>query len=428
MNNAAPNGIASRARHKFLFLIFTLAIITYLDRVCISAAATAITAEFNFTPTQMGYIFSAFTFAYAVFEVPSGWLGDRFGTRLALTRIVLGWSLFTALTGAAVGFWSLFVVRFLFGVGEAGAFPNIARSVAVWLPPAEQGRGMSTSFMGLATGAALSAPLVFTLQTWQGWRWPFVEFGLLGALWAWAWHRWFRDRPEDHPEVNAAELALIRHGVKEDQAASSAHSYHVPWRALLTSRNLATICAMYFAYAYSLYFYLTWLPTYLIKARGFDPTYAKWYSALPWVLSIGTFRFGGWLTDRLARTHGLKLARCGVGACGYGLSGLVLLAVPQVQNRVAAAVLLALALCCQSATISAAWAVCLDVGRRNAGVVTGFMNSVGNLGGVIAPLVVGYVVQEFNSWAWPFYVMAGVFAFGVVMWLLVDPQRSVLEN
>jgi nitrate/nitrite transporter NarK len=200
------------------------------------------------------------------------------------------------------------------------------------------------------------------------------------------WHRWFRDRPEEHTEVNAAELALIRMGAQKNEA--ELHAHHVPWRILFTSRNLAVICAMYFAYAYSLYFYLTWLPTYLIKARGFTPAYAKWYSALPWVLSIGTFWFGGWLTDRLARTHGLKLARCGVGACGYGLSGLLLLAVPQVQSRVLAAVLLALSMCCQAATISAAWAVCLDVGRRNAGVVTGFMNSFGNIGGTIAPIVV----------------------------------------
>jgi MFS transporter, ACS family, glucarate transporter len=414
----------TQVRQKVLWLLYALAVITYLDRVCISAAAPAIKAEFNFTPSQLGYIFSAFTVAYAAFEIPSGWLGDRFGTRLALTRIVLWWSFFTALTGAAVGFWSLATVRFLFGAGEAGAFPNIARSVADWLPQAEQGRGMSMSFRGLATGAAISAPLVLTLQQWQGWRWTFLEFGLLGAVWAFVWYRWFRDRPEEHPAVNAAEVALIR----SDAAEHKPHSHRVPWRALFTSRNLATICLMYFAYAYSLYFYLTWLPTYLIEARGFPADKAKWYSALPWVLSIGTFWFGGWLTDRLARTHGLKIARCGVGACGYALSGLVLLAVPQVGNHVVAAVLLAIALCFQSATISAAWSVCLDVGRRNAGVVTGFMNSFGNIGGALAPVVVGYVVDRFHSWAPPFYVMAVVFAFGAVMWLLVDPYRSVLET
>lgn len=425
MSQTNPASAPTNTRQRVLWLLYALAVITYLDRVCISAAAPAITKEFGFTKAQMGNIFSAFTVAYAVFEIPSGWLGDRYGTRRALTRIVLWWSAFTALTGAVFGYWSMLAVRFLFGAGEAGAFPNIARSVADWLPPSEQGRGMSMSFRGLATGAALSAPVVLTLQKYQGWRWTFLEFGLLGAVWAFVWYRWFRDKPEEHPEVNAAEVALIRADAANNPVT---HEHHVPWRTLFTSRNLATICAMYFAYAYSLYFYLTWLPTYLIEARGFPADKAKWYSALPWVLSIGTFWFGGWLTDRLARTHGLKIARCGIGACGYLLSGLVLLAVPQVQSRVWAALLLAVALCFQSATISAAWAVCLDVGRRQAGVVTGFMNSFGNIGGALAPVVVGHVVERFHSWTPPFYTMAAVFAFGAVMWLLVDPYCSVLEE
>ena len=416
--NAAP----TKAHKKFLWLIYVLAVITYLDRVCISAAAPAISEEFGFTKTQMGYAFSAFTFAYAAFEIPSGWMGDRFGTRLALTRIVLWWSLFTALTGAALGFWSLATIRFLFGAGEAGAFPNIARSVSQWLPPAQNGRGLSISFVGLATGAALSAPLVLTLLKWQGWRWTFLEFGLLGVVWAVVWYRWFRDLPSEHSEVNAAELALIQ----ADNPPSAAHK--IPWRTIFTSGNLWTICAMYFAYAYGLYFYLTWLPTYLIKGRGFSADYAKWYAALPWVFSAFTFWLGGQLTDRLAKTHGLKIARCGVGATGYAISAILLLAVTQVSNNTLAAVLLALAQSASAATISAAWSVCLDVGRRNAGIITGFMNSFGNVGGAIAPLITGHLVDKYGSWNLPFYGMAAVFIFGAVMWLLVDPYQSVLNQ
>ncbi len=411
----------TKARHKFLWLIYALAVITYLDRVCISAAAPAISEEFGFTKTQMSYVFSAFTIAYAVFEIPSGWMGDRFGTRLALTRIVLWWSLFTALTGATFGFWSLASVRFLFGAGEAGAFPNIARSVSQWLPPAQNGRGLSISFVGLATGAAISAPLVLTLLKYQGWRWTFLEFGLLGVVWAVVWYRWFRDLPSEHPEVNEAELALIN----VDNPPSAAHK--IPWLTIFTSGNLWTICAMYFAYAYGLYFYLTWLPTYLIKARGFSPDYAKWYSALPWVFSAFTFWLGGQITDRLARTHGLRLARCGIGATGYAISAILLFIVTQVENNALAAVLLALAQSASAATISAAWSVCLDVGRRNAGIITGCMNTVGNIGGAIAPLITGYLVDEYGSWNLPFYGMAGVFVLGAVMWLLVNPYRQVLD-
>jgi MFS family permease len=427
MMKASLSSEPTHARRSLLSLVFALAVITYLDRLCISAAMPSIAAEFNLTPDQKGWVFSAFTFAYAAFEIPSGWLGDRFGVRLTLTRIVLWWSAFTALTGAAIGFWSLLTIRFLFGAGEAGAFPNIARAVSRWFPDREQGRAMSVSFVGLAIGSAMTAPLVLTLLQTQSWRWAFVECGAAGALWCVAWRRWFRDLPEEHPAVNEAELKLIRAGRDEIR---SEESHRVPWKTLLTSPNLAFICLMYFAYGYGLYFYITWLPTYLLEARGFSVNSTKWLAAAPWMVSALAFWAGGWTTDWLARRTGdLKLARCGVGVSGYAASAVTLFAVALVDDGRVAALLLALALGFQTFTISAAWAVCLDVGRKYAGVVTGCMNTVGNVGGAIAPLVVGYMVKSWGSWTAPFYVMAGVFVFGVAMWMLLDPRKSVLlEN
>lgn len=412
-------------RYRLLGLIFLLTVITFLDRLCISAAMPSIASEFGLSAEQKGWIFSAFTFAYAAFEIPSGWLGDRYGTRLALTRIVLWWSAFTILTGAVTGFWSLLVIRFLFGAGEAGAFPNIARVVSGWFPPAEAGRGMSVAFIGLATGSAMTVPLVLTLLRVQGWRWTFVECGILGLLWCILWHRWFRDSPEEHPQVNEAELRLIRAGASSSPSAS----HHVPWRRLFTNSNLLFIGLMYFAYGYGLYFYLTWLPTYLLEARGFSRDRTILFSALPWLISAPAFWFGGWVTDKLAAKAGqLRLARCGVGVTGYLCSAFMLVIVANVKSDVLAGTLLAFALAFQTTTISSAWAVCLDVGRKNAGVVTGFMNTVGNIGGAIAPIVVGYALKFFGSWTLPFYVMAGVFLFGSAMWLLIDPHRSVLDQ
>src|SRR5215471_10202172 len=304
----------TRGRHTLLGLVFALTVITYFDRLCISAAMPSIAAQFGLTPEQRGWVFSAFTFAYAVFEIPSGWLGDRFGARMALTRIVLWWSALTMLTGAALGFWSLLVFRFLFGAGEAGAFPNIARAVSRWFPDREQGRAMSVSFVGLATGSTMAAPVVLTLLQLQSWRWVFVEFGIVGALWLMVWRRWFRDLPEEHPAVNEAELKLIRAG-RNDQE----QSHHIPWKTLLSSANLAFICLMYFAYGYGLYFYITWLPTYLLEARGFSVNSTKWLAAAPWAVSALAFWGGGWTTDRLAhRTGNLKLARCGIGVFEIG--------------------------------------------------------------------------------------------------------------
>lgn len=415
----------TRARYKLLFLIFLLAVITYLDRLCISAAMPKLADEFNLSATQKGYIFSAFTLAYAIFEIPSGWLGDRFGARLALTRIVLWWSAFTVLTGATIGFWSLVAVRFLFGAGEAGAFPNIARAVSRWFPFSEQGRAMSVSFVGLAIGSSMTAPIVLTLLEHQNWRLTFVEFGLIGALWCVAWHRWFRDNPEDHNQVNEAELKLIRSDRVESDALNS---HQIPWLTIFKSKNLLLIGLMYFSFGYGLYFYITWLPTYLIEARGFSISSTKWLASLPWMVSAIAFACGGWLTDRIARAGNLKLARSGIGIAGYLASAIVLTTVAMVQDNLTAALLLALALACQTLTISAAWSVCLDVGRRNAGVVTGFMNTVGNLGGALAPVVVGYAVKNWQSWSLPFYVMAVVFVFGAVMWLLIDPRQPVISE
>jgi ACS family glucarate transporter-like MFS transporter len=390
------------SRPKVLGLVFSLAALTYMDRLLISAAAPAISAEFGLSPSRMAYIFSAFALGYAIFEIPAGWWGDRIGARRALTRIVLCWSAFTALTGATLGFWSLLTIRFLFGGGEAGAFPNIARAVANWFSNREQGRAMSASFLGLATGSSLTAPLVLYLIYRQGWRAVFFEAGALGLLWIAAWLWLFEERTIEP--------------VHED----------VPWKELLRNKNLACICGMYFAYGYGLYFYVTWLPTYLLKGRGFSPAYTGFFSALPWVASAAGFLFGGWLTDRRAHAGNLKSARIGVGMMGYAISAMILIAVALTRDRMIAAVLLTCAAFFQMMTASPAWAVCLDVGHRRAGLITGCMNTAGNIGGALAPLVMGYIVQYLGSWDYPFYLTAAVFGFGIWMWSSIDPHQRVI--
>jgi len=259
----------------------------------------------------------------------------------------------------------------------------------------------------------------------QGWRWPFFEFGIIGALWCVAWYWWFRDTPEQHGSANAAEIGIIRRD--ETDLEQFGHTRRAPWSTIFTSSNMLLICAMYFGYGYALYFYITWLPTYLLKARGFSENYTALFSALPWLLGIGAFWFGGWATDWLSNRSGsLKLGRCVLGAIGLVGSALMLIAVARTGDRILAGVFLSLALVCQLMTGSMAFAVCLDVGRRNAGVISGTMNTVGNLGGTIAPVVVGYAVEKLGSWTIPFYITAVLLGFSVVMWLLIDPYRSVI--
>ena len=419
---------ATRVRARVLAFAFLLAVITYLDRICISAAAPAIMEDLHLSFLQMSVVFSAFTLAYSLFEIPSGWLGDVKGPRRVLTRIVLWWSAFTMLTGAARGLTSLVVIRFLFGAGEAGAFPNIARSFSRWFPIRERGRANGVMFLGSRIGGMLSAPLALLLVARWGWRVSFVVFGAIGLVWAAAWHAWYRDRPEDHPEVSRDELAWIRQD-HERPAPGVARPgrERTPWRALLTSRNLYAICAMYFAFGYGLYFYFTWLPTYLIKVLGFSLFAGGLFAALPFLLAGIADLTGGWLTDTLARTRGLRVGRCYLGCAAFlTCAAFVFLSTLPVPAA-AKAVLLACALASADLALAACWAAPLDIAPDHAGVVTGFMNTLGNLGGMVGPLVVGYAVERWGSWNVAFYATAMVYAGGAAAWLAIDPTTPILR-
>ena len=422
MPSASARPLASRARGRVLALAFLLAVVTYLDRVCISAAAPFIMRELQLSVLQMSAVFSAFTLAYSVFEIPSGWLADVRGPRRVLTRIVLWWSGFTMLTGAAHGFLSLLSIRFLFGAGEAGAFPSVARSFSRWFPTRERGQANGVLFLGSRVGGMLAAPLaLFLIGVW-GWRASFVVFGAVGIFWAAAWHSYYRDRPDEHPAVSDAELAWIAQDGPREAAARA-----TPWRALLASRNLYAICAMYFAFGYGLYFYFTWLPTFLIKVLGFSAFAGGLLAALPFLLAGIADLLGGWLTDRLARRRGLRVARCHLGFAAFLASGLLIAGSTLPAQPLPRALLLAFALASADLALGACWAVCLDVGADHAGVVTGFMNTFGNLGGLVGPLVVGVAVERFGSWTFPFYVTALVYAMGALAWLAIDPDRRLLS-
>ncbi len=407
------------ARVKLLWFGFLLAVITYLDRVCISAAAPYITDELHLTTAQMARVLSAFALAYAVFEIPSGWLADVIGPRKVLTRIVVWWSAFTMLTGAATGYSSLVATRFLFGAGEAGALPSASNAVSHWFPLSERGKANGAILFGTRVGGMVGVPLVLLLITRWGWRASFVIVGSIGLVWAAAWFVWYRDRPSEHPAVSATELAWI----EQDEVRGVREA--TPWAVLLRSRNLYAICAMYFTYGYGLYFYFTWLPTYLIRVLGFSVLSGGLLSGLPFVFAGAANLAGGWLTDVLARTRGLRTARCGLGCASFATGAVLTFASTLVPQPIAKAVLLALALGSVDLALSACWTVCLDVGRHHAGVVTGCMNTFSNLGGVLTPLVVAYAVDRWQSWTFPFYVTAVVYAAGAVIWLAIDPTTPI---
>ena len=415
---------ASRVRYGVLALVCSLSVVSYLDRVGISGGAPFIVSDLGLTPVQMGFVFSAFTLAYASFEIPSGWLGDTIGPRKVITRIVLWWSAFTTLTGLVHHFATLLTVRFLFGAGEAGTYPNATKVLSRWMPTVERGFGQGMVWMSGRLGGAFAPALVVFMIARMGWRPTFWIFGVVGVAWAAFFWCWFRDRPQEKPKVNEAELRIIQGGRMGPTVPSSPcdSRLRAPWSRLARSGNLWAICWMYFCMAYGWYFYITWLPTYL-KARGVTMA----YGGMPLFLGAIGCGLGGLLTDYVVKKTGTLKSRRYIGFAGFLLGALSMLASAWVADAMKAVVIISLASFFGDLTMGSCWAVCQDVGHELSGTVSGAMNCWGNLGGFVSPIVTGFVVQRFGNWNLPIVISGAIFLVGALLWLRIDPTKSVLE-
>src|SRR5262249_18766213 len=291
----------THVRHVVLGLTVAAYMITYMDRVVMSAAVPSIQKEFGFSLVTMGLIVSSFRWAYALFQIPGGWFGDWIGPRRAFSIIVTWWSLFTSLTAAAWGAVSMATIRFLFGVGEAGAFPIATRSLSRWVLPAERGFVQGLTHAGSRLGGALTPPLVVFILVRYGWRVPFIGFGCIGLLWAGLWFWYYRDGPDEHPSVNAAERELISNSLGTMHRTAGRG---IPWKRILSSPQMWLICAMYFCYAYSIDFYLTWFPKYLNAARGLSLEAMGVYASVPLIAGTLGDLFGGWISDVFVKRSG----------------------------------------------------------------------------------------------------------------------------
>jgi MFS family permease len=412
--------VRTRARYKVLGMAVLLAAVTYTDRVCISVTAPHIMRDLHLSQVQMSFVFSAFTLAYGIFEIPTGWWGDRIGTRRVLTRIVAWWSTFTVLTGAAYNYVSLLAIRFLFGCGEAGAWPNVARTFSVWFPLRERGTAQGVFFMGAHLAGGLTPLLVTAMLVHFHWRALFAMFGSVGLVWAIAWWKWFRDTPADHPSANAAETAYIESGC----AAAPGHPGRTEWKRLLGNGSVAALCAMYFTQSYGFNFYITWLPSYLRSVRGFSGFQLGVLAGLPLMLSVVADGLGGLTTDRMSRRYGLRLGRALVGGASLGSAGLLLMAGVAVANPVASAVLIGFAGAASNFLLGAAWGTCIDIGGRHSGTVSAAMNTSGQIGGILCPIVIGSVAQHWGNWTAPLYLTAALYLGGALCWTRVRPGEK----
>jgi MFS family permease len=399
----------------------TLAVITYIDRVCISQAAPAMRASLGLSAVQMGWAFTVFSWAYALFEIPGGWLGDRLGARRVLTRVVLWWSFFTAATGWVWNATSLLVTRALFGAGEAGCFPNLTRAFTTWLPTLERDRAQAILWLSARWGGAFTPVIVAYLLDYMSWRHAFEVFGAIGVVWAVVFYRWYRDDPSTHPGVNAAELAMVP--PREETAPLRGP---VDWRLFRSSPAVWLLWGQYACLSYGWWFYITWLPTYLREARGVSLKQGAVLAGLPLFFGGIGCLLSGLLTPRLARSYGVVRARRLLAVGGFVGASASILVFTRLQDPTIAMLVLGLSSFCNDFAMPPAWAACMDVGGRYSGTLSGGMNMSGNIAGGFSPLLVGYLLAlTSQNWTLTFYVSAAIYLAGAVCWLFLDSHTPL---
>jgi len=416
-------------RYRALGFLFLLSIITYVDRVCINLLGKDMQNELGITPDRWGWIIGAFALSYALFEIPTGAMADRTGPRKTAARIVVWWSIFTSLTGFVQNFWQLITCRFLFGAGEAGAYPTSSAAISRWFPLKERARATGIVWMGSRVGGAISPFVVLTMAETLTWRGTFGVFAVFGVVWVSLWYWWFRDTPKEMAGVSAQELAEIG-------PPPEPQPHGLPWGIALRDSNFWTILLMYHTYCWGSFFYLGWLTDYLREGRGYDNSDLKAIAWLPFACGACGNLFGGWLSDRLCGRIGLKWARCSIGAGGLFVAGLLMMATHFAPGKLLPLVLLALGYGAMDAMLPVAWAVCLDIGRKYGGSVSGTMNMAGQLGSFLSSIAFGYIVKGLMGAGWnksdaynfpllPFSIMLLISA---ALFLRVDPNRQLIPE
>jgi ACS family glucarate transporter-like MFS transporter len=414
-------------RYLLVLGTFLLAVLLYVDRVCISTAKGPITHDLKLSDKEFGWAMSAFALGYALCQTPSGMLADRFGPRRVLASVVVVWSVFTGLTGAVRGLAALLVVRFLFGAGEAGAFPGMARAIYSWVPMGERGIAQGVNFSGGRLGAAFALPAVAAMVEVLGWRQAFAVLMLVGFVWAVVWFLWFRDDPADHPRLSAAERALIL-ATRQQAAAPAEKPRPISAAHLLGSGNLWLLMVQYFSSNFTFFFCLSWLFPYLKDVYQLDSVTAGWYASVPFVCGALGNLCAGWLVDQIYRAGRWRQSRLFPAALGFVLAAMGLIACASMDTAGGAVAWLSLAIFGADMTLSPSWAVCVDIGRRHAGTVSGTMNMAGNLGSFATSLAFPYLLAWTGEVRVFFFTGAALNLLAVGAWLFVEPRRPLAEE
>jgi MFS transporter, ACS family, glucarate transporter len=407
-------------RYRVLVFLFFLTLITYLDRICISLVGVRIKSEFNLTNEQFGWALASFALAYAIFEIPSGILGDRIGQRAVLIRIVMWWSIFTALTGATTGLLSLICIRFLFGMGESGAYPTSSAVISRWFPAGETARSLSSLFVGQNAGAAIAPLIVIPIAVAFSWRAPFFVNGLIGLIWVLVCFLWFRDHPSEMKGVTDEEKNFIARNRRFIE-----HKQSFSWKLALKSRSLRALVAAFFCSQWGQYFFIAWMPVYLQEGRHFSENDMKMSISYFFIIGIAGVLSAGFLSDWLVKLKGLRFGRRFLGTLALSMLTLSFLIAAVTSNNTVVVISLFIGQLFYSFIPIVFFSTCVDIGGDRVGTVAGIMNFFGQTGAFFLAIVFGRIVDITHSFNAPLFVVAGVLFAGSVFWLFVDASRPI---
>lgn len=400
-----------RNKHVILAMLVILGVVTFLDRINISVAGSAIMHDLNLSPSEWGWVQSAFILSYGLMQIPMGAFGDRYGHRKVLALIVLWWSLFTAFTGMAGGLASLLVIRFMFGIGEAGSSPCSTGVISRWFEKGEVGKAQGYVWAASRMGGAMTPFVVIPVMTWVGWREAFYLLGALGIVWAVVWYWYYRA-----PEASAAVASVA----PQEKTA-------LPWKTILHNSQFWIICGMYFFYAFGSWFFFSWFPTFMELGRGFEKSELTYAVAVPFIMSMIGNISGGYLTDRLSNKYGLKVGRKALGSTSLAISAVCMFLAAFIPGKMAVFVFLSLCFGIFDLMLPSAWALCIDLGKQHAGAISGAMNTAGNIGGFCCGILFGQLVQSSGNYNLPLYMIAVMLIVSAVLFAFINPTKPIIK-
>ena len=424
-----------KRKNVILTMLVILGMVTFLDRINISVAGSSIMHDLNLSPAEWGWVQSAFILSYGLMQIPMGALGDRFGHRKILAAIVLWWSAFTAFTGMAGGLTSLLLIRFMFGIGEAGSSPCSTGVISRWFEKGEVGKAQGYVWAASRMGGALTPFVVIPVMMTVGWRTAFYLLGALGIVWAIVWWLYYREVSGERLEVSGERLEVSGERLEVSGERISQVKPHASDTSLTSNLLLLTsnkqfwlICGMYFFYAFGSWFFFSWFPTFMELGRGFDKTELTYAVAVPFIMSMIGNIAGGHLTDRLTQRFGIKVGRKALGSTSLAVSAVCMFLAAFIPGKMAVFVFLSLCFGIFDLMLPSAWALCIDLGKHHAGTVSGAMNTAGNVGGFCCGILFGELVQQSGNYNLPLYMIAGMLIISAVLFAFINPEKPIVEE